>query len=66
MYNASTNATFMYSPVKADQAGAEAACNQQGGHLATYTSLAEQMEVEQVGKHAASQGALGACLLMGC
>jgi hypothetical protein len=49
MYNASSNATFLYYPMKADQAGAEATCNSRGGHLVIYTSLAEQIEVEQVG-----------------
>jgi hypothetical protein len=52
MYNASSNATFLYYPMKADQASAEATCNTQGGHLAIYTSLAEQIEVEQVGSKA--------------
>ncbi len=45
-YDASTGATFMYFPTKADQASAQATCNSQGGHLAIYTSLAEQVEVE--------------------
>jgi hypothetical protein len=34
-------------PNKTSQAVAEATCNQQGGHLAYYASLAEQQEVEQ-------------------
>ena len=48
MYNSTSNATFLWYPMKADQASAEATCQAQGGHLAAYTSLAEQIEVEQV------------------
>jgi hypothetical protein len=41
-----TNATFAYNPSRLDQAGAELACNDIGGHLATYSSLEEQIDVE--------------------
>jgi hypothetical protein len=40
--------------MKADRASAEATCQVQGGHLAAYTSLAEQIEVEQVRRHLSS------------
>jgi hypothetical protein len=47
VYNASTSATFQWYPMRMEYAAAEATCNSQGGHLAIYTSLAEQVEVEQ-------------------
>ncbi len=38
-----TGATFQYLAGPGGQAEAEAACNRYGGHLATYTSLPEQV-----------------------
>jgi hypothetical protein len=46
-YLSTTGTTYMMYPNKTSQANAEAACNVQGGHLAYYASLAEQLEVEQ-------------------
>ncbi len=46
-YNTSTNATFTLHTTATDFNTAERACNDAGGHLAYYTSLAEQQEVEQ-------------------
>jgi hypothetical protein len=46
-YQASTGATFTYNTNRSSFEEAEALCNAQGGtHLAYYTSLAEQQEVE--------------------
>jgi hypothetical protein len=46
VYVAKSNATFVFNPMKLDQAFAQLACNDLGGHLAAYTSLEEQAEVE--------------------
>ena len=43
---ASSNSTFVYSANKSSFAAAEEQCNALGGHLAYYTSLEEQAEVE--------------------
>ena len=42
--------TFHYFPAKQTAALATAACNQLSAHLAAYTSLLEQREVEEVGR----------------
>jgi hypothetical protein len=39
-------ATFVWNPAKLEQAEAQLACNDLGGHLAVFTSLAEQVDVE--------------------
>jgi hypothetical protein len=39
--------SYMFNATPDDQAGAEAACNSFGGHLALYGSLSEQQEVER-------------------
>jgi hypothetical protein len=44
-----SNVTYMLSTATASHAAAEAACRQRGGHLASYASLAEQADVEEVG-----------------
>jgi hypothetical protein len=41
------NRTYLLNTLPADAGTAEAACIAQGGHLVTYTSQAEQYEVEQ-------------------
>jgi hypothetical protein len=43
----STGATFAFVPYKTASTNAEQTCNTIGGHLAAYTSVAEQAEVEQ-------------------
>lgn len=48
--------SFTFNPQPRDQAAAQALCNTQGGHLAMYTSQAEQGEVE-LGMGAAVSGA---------
>jgi hypothetical protein len=48
-FTTSAGASFHYFPAKSTAAAAAAACNQLTAHLAWYTSLAEQREVEQVG-----------------
>jgi hypothetical protein len=45
-FTASTNATFVLNTQLMDYATAEKTCNVAGGHLAYYTSLDEQQEVE--------------------
>jgi hypothetical protein len=47
-FTATSGATYHYLPAKSTAAAAEAACNQLTAHLAWYTSLAEQQEVERV------------------
>lgn len=42
-----SNATFALHGYLANASTAEAACRQGGGHLASFSSLAEQAEVEQ-------------------
>jgi hypothetical protein len=49
--------SFTFNPQPRDQAAAQALCNTQGGHLAMYTSRAEQSEVE-LGMGAAVGGAV--------
>jgi hypothetical protein len=46
-YNATTNNTFIFTPVVKNFTDAEASCVAQGGHLASYASEAEQAEVEK-------------------
>lgn len=43
-----TNDTYILNTTSAGFVAAEFACNDQGGHLVTYASFAEQQEVEQV------------------
>jgi hypothetical protein len=43
---AASNSSFVYSANKSSFAAAEEQCNALGGHLAYYTSLEEQQEVE--------------------
>jgi hypothetical protein len=45
-YTAASGVAFTFSPVARSFDDAEADCNRQGGHLASYTTLAEQVEVE--------------------
>jgi hypothetical protein len=45
--NGTTNATFIINTTWTTAADAERSCNVHGGHLGFYTSLAEQLEVEQ-------------------
>jgi hypothetical protein len=47
-YTSSRNNTFTFYSSVATQAAAQATCNQQGGHLASYVSEEEQFEVEQM------------------
>jgi hypothetical protein len=42
-YTATTGATFTLHTTLADQPSAEAMCNREGGHLASFTSLREQV-----------------------
>jgi hypothetical protein len=46
-YNTTKGRTFMFSPTRASAAAAEQACRDQGGHLVSYASMAEQQEVER-------------------
>jgi hypothetical protein len=43
----STGVTFYYNATATDQASAETACALNGGHLAAYTSPAEQVGEQQ-------------------
>ncbi len=43
----STGITFAFVPYKTAATNAQQTCNAIGGHLAAYTSMAEQAEVEQ-------------------
>jgi hypothetical protein len=47
MTSSVTSSRYMLNTSLATQAEAQAACNLQGGHLASYGSLEEQYEVEQ-------------------
>jgi hypothetical protein len=47
MTSAVTGSRYMLNTSLASQAEAQAACNLQGGHLVSYSSLEEQYEVEQ-------------------
>ena len=42
-YNSTTNATFTLHTAMANQATAETVCNREGGHLASFQSLKEQV-----------------------
>jgi hypothetical protein len=46
-YNTSTNTSFILHTTATDFNTAERSCNDDGGHLAYYTSMSEQQEVEQ-------------------
>jgi hypothetical protein len=48
--NGSTNASFVINTTWTTANDAQRSCNALGGHLAFYTSLAEQLEVEQWAK----------------
>jgi hypothetical protein len=41
-----TNSTYILNTTKTDFKAAQRACNNQGGHLVSYSSAAEQVEVE--------------------
>ncbi len=41
-----TNATYILNTTKADFKSAQRSCNQAGGHLVSYVSAAEQVDVE--------------------
>jgi hypothetical protein len=45
-YNSSRGRSFMLNPTPANGSAAERTCRDQGGHLASFLSLAEQQEVE--------------------
>ena len=45
--NATTNTTYILNTRKLNFTFAERFCNDQGGHLASWNSKAEQIEVEQ-------------------
>ncbi len=47
-----TNDTYILNTTSVGFVAAEFACNDQGGHLVTYATFAEQQEVEQVGTEA--------------
>ena len=47
-FSNTTNATYLLNTNASIGAAAEAWCTTQGGHLAAYSSLEEQVEVEQV------------------
>jgi hypothetical protein len=53
VYNSTTNQTFIFTPAVKNFTDAEQSCQDQGGHLASYSSEAEQAEVE---KYYVSQG----------
>ena len=46
-YIGSTNATYVLNTQLAKQSVAEQFCRDRGGHLASYASFQEQIEVEQ-------------------
>ncbi len=45
-YTTSKGFTFLLNLTAVDQATAQATCQEKGGHLAAYTTTAEQAEVE--------------------
>ena len=47
-YNASTGTSFTLHTTMVDQATAETICNREGAHLASYTSLAEQVGMQRL------------------
>jgi hypothetical protein len=49
-----TSDTYILNTTASSFVAAEFACNDQGGHLVTYATFAEQQEVEQVGHAAAA------------
>ena len=58
-YTASTGNTYFLNTTLTAFFDAERACTNNGGHLASYLTPAEQFEVEQVG--AAAQMMRGSC-----
>jgi hypothetical protein len=52
-----TNQTFQLHTTRMEQADAQAQCNRQGGHLASFSMLEEQNEVETAYKTMVSSAA---------
>jgi hypothetical protein len=52
-----TNQTFQLHTTRMEQADAQAECNRQGGHLASFSMLEEQNEVEAAYKTMVSNAA---------